>query len=197
MNWIDKHLHGHWELGPITLYGQNAMHWAINIKLPRCYLCFRLPVRCFRRWWPLYLYISNNATPSNATLLLGQYSIEDKVAAKFRRKLLGVFYRKPNSARTEHRIQTELRKMLHDYVQRCADDFKIDPETLLAEIQNADIHTVEFCDPETELVYTQFNFTNNTDTFAHVRISESNMVRISYRRRYATDEEQDYAVEYG
>ena len=58
--------------GPITIYGENAMHWAVNISTPFGYLCFRLPFRCFGRWWPLYFYISKNATPKMAKFIIGR-----------------------------------------------------------------------------------------------------------------------------
>lgn len=63
---------GHVNFGPVTLYGRNAMHWAVNIKSRWGYICFRLPFRCFNRWWPLYLYISPDATPQSAIYMLGR-----------------------------------------------------------------------------------------------------------------------------
>ena len=191
MNWIDKHLGGHWQLGPITIYGQNAMHWGVDIKLPRCYISFRLPFRCFQQWWPLYFYISNNATPSNATVLFGKYSIEAKVSSTFRRNLLGVFYNKPETARTEQIIHTETRTMLQHFVKHNAKEFETDTEyldCLLDEIQIARLHIDTYTDPETETDYTRFNFINNNEKFADVKISEDNFVRISYRRCFANNE---------
>lgn len=68
-----RHFGGHVNLGPVTIYGENAMHWAINIKTKRWgYVCFRLPVRCFGCWWPLYWYCSPDATPQSATFLMGR-----------------------------------------------------------------------------------------------------------------------------
>jgi hypothetical protein len=57
---------GHWSFGPIVVYGENAMHWAVNIKMRGGYFCFRLPLRCHGRWWPLYCYFSPDATPQGA-----------------------------------------------------------------------------------------------------------------------------------
>jgi hypothetical protein len=67
LGFCDNFLGGHVTLGPVTIYGENAMHWAVDIKLSNGYLCFRLPLRCFGKWWPLYLYFSPNATPWEAT----------------------------------------------------------------------------------------------------------------------------------
>ena len=63
---------GHFNIGPITVYGANAMHYAVNIKSRWGWICFRLPFRSFNRWWPLYFYISPDATPQRATFMVGR-----------------------------------------------------------------------------------------------------------------------------
>ena len=74
LSWIQNHLGGHIRLGPVVLFGENAMHWAINIKTNRWgYVCFRLPFLCFGRWWPLYFYCSPDATPTRATFILPKW----------------------------------------------------------------------------------------------------------------------------
>ena len=63
---------GHVSLGAVTIYGRNAMHWGVNVSTQRWgYVCFRLPLRCFGRWWPLYFYVSPNATPWASTFHRG------------------------------------------------------------------------------------------------------------------------------
>jgi len=65
---VEERLAGHITLGPVTIYGANAMHWAVNIATRRWgWVCFRLPLPCFGRWWPLYFYCSPDATPQSAT----------------------------------------------------------------------------------------------------------------------------------
>ena len=60
------------QIGNVTIYGENAMHWAVNIHTKRWgYICFRLPFRCFGRWWPLYFYVSPNGTPWASTFYRG------------------------------------------------------------------------------------------------------------------------------
>lgn len=72
MNFYEKYFGGHVNLGPITIYGENAMHWGVNIAtLKWGYICFRLPFRCFKKWWPLYFYLSPNATPWASTYYRG------------------------------------------------------------------------------------------------------------------------------
>lgn len=68
LSFASNFLGGHINIGPATIYGENAMHWAVNIKTQRWgYICFRLPIRCGGRWWPLYFYCSPDATPCSAT----------------------------------------------------------------------------------------------------------------------------------
>lgn len=69
-SWRENFLGGHVTIGPLTLYGENAMHWAVNIRSRWGYICFRLPLKCFGRWWRMYFYISPDATPSGATFWL-------------------------------------------------------------------------------------------------------------------------------
>lgn len=63
LSWWENHAGGHVNFGPVTIYGENAMHWAVNIRTWGGWFCFRLPLRCFGRWWPLYCYWSIDATP--------------------------------------------------------------------------------------------------------------------------------------
>ena len=72
LSWYENFMSGHLSLGRITIYGENAMHWAVNIRVKNTVVCFRLPFRCFDKWWPLYFYISPDATPPRATFKLGK-----------------------------------------------------------------------------------------------------------------------------
>lgn len=66
-------LSGHISIGNLTIYGRNAMHWGVTLYTKKYgYICFRLPFRCFGGWWPLYFYLSPNATPWAATFMLGR-----------------------------------------------------------------------------------------------------------------------------
>ena len=68
LNFLERYLGGHIDIGPITIFGENAMHWAVNIHTKRWgWVCFRLPFRSFGKWWPLYFYCSPNGTPQKAT----------------------------------------------------------------------------------------------------------------------------------
>lgn len=77
-NWWWKHferrLSGHISIGPIVIYGFNAMHCAVNIRTDRFgYICFKPPTFVFGRWWPAYFYVSPDATPQSATFNLTGY----------------------------------------------------------------------------------------------------------------------------
>ena len=59
---------GHFRVGPVIVYyGDNAMHWAINIRTRWGFLCAHPTVRC----WPWYIYLSPDATPDRATWGIG------------------------------------------------------------------------------------------------------------------------------
>lgn len=90
MGFIEKHFGGHISIGRLTVYGCNAMHWGVTFWTKRWgYICFRLPFRCYRRWWPLYLYCSPNATPWASTFMLGRKHNRDNWAlARVRRRAL-------------------------------------------------------------------------------------------------------------
>lgn len=85
--WQDRWFVGHVTRGPITIYGANAMHWAVNIKTRRWgHLCFHPSTKTFGGRWPWYFYASPNATPTSATLAFGPgVSAEEKMAALRRR----------------------------------------------------------------------------------------------------------------
>ena len=71
LSFAENFLGGHVNVYNWTIYGCNAMHWAVNIKTERWgYICFRLPLFCFGKWWPLYFYCSPDATPSSATFII-------------------------------------------------------------------------------------------------------------------------------
>ena len=68
LSWCENFLGGHINLGKrITIYGENAMNWAVNISTKKGWLCFTLPT--WRRilhkdQW--YIYLSPNGTPTKA-----------------------------------------------------------------------------------------------------------------------------------
>lgn len=82
---------GHLSLGRLTIYGNNAMHWGARFHTKRWgYICFRLPFFCNRRWVPLYLYVSPNATPWAATFMIGKkHNREAWAKTRLRRFYLG------------------------------------------------------------------------------------------------------------
>lgn len=68
----EKYLGGHFSLGPVTVYGFNAMHVAINVRTRRWgYVCFHPTIRMNGHWWRWYFYCSPDATPHSATFAIG------------------------------------------------------------------------------------------------------------------------------
>ncbi len=83
-----KKFEGHINLGKrITIYGNNAMHYAINIWTKHFgYVCFHPTVGR----WGWYFYLSPNATPWAATFAKGSgLRTEDKRLAPIRKTLFG------------------------------------------------------------------------------------------------------------
>jgi hypothetical protein len=70
--WQDRLFRGHVRYGPLTIYGANAMHWAVNLWFLGHYWCFHPPTRTFGGRWPAYFYISKDATPQSACFVLGR-----------------------------------------------------------------------------------------------------------------------------
>lgn len=90
-NWLESHLGGYIRVGPVIIYGFNAMHIALNIRTRREWLCFHPTIKFYGRKWPWYFYISRNATPWLATVIVGPGVYErDKTKARRRRHLLKV-----------------------------------------------------------------------------------------------------------
>lgn len=70
---LGKFFKGHINLGPLTIYGENAMHFAVNIRVWRAgYICFKPWTWCFGVWWSPYLYLSRDATPVRAFGWIGR-----------------------------------------------------------------------------------------------------------------------------
>jgi hypothetical protein len=79
LTWWENFMGGHISIGPVTIFGANAMRWSVNIRTRRWgYICFTLPVlaryitrRDGSRWWEWYFYLSPNGTPWAATFYRG------------------------------------------------------------------------------------------------------------------------------
>jgi len=79
-DWLQRKLGGHVSLGPVTVYGFNAMHVAINVWTKKWgYVCFHPDLRFLGRFapwmlgkeWPWHFYASKNATPWASTFAIG------------------------------------------------------------------------------------------------------------------------------
>lgn len=90
---LRKLIRGHLSIGPVTIYGRNAMHWAVDIRTRRGTLCLRPTTWTFGVRWPWYLYLSPNATPWAATFAIGPgVAVAEKLLSPVRRALFGFRY---------------------------------------------------------------------------------------------------------
>lgn len=90
LSWWENFMGGHVSIGPITIFGANAMCWAVNISTRLGYLCFTLPVVARwrvnsrgQKWWSWYIYLSPNATPWACTFYRGSDK-EERIRAQIR-----------------------------------------------------------------------------------------------------------------
>ena len=95
LSWFENFMGGHMSFWGITIFGSNAMNWAVNISTRWGYLCFTLPVAA--RWqrnsrgqlhYSWYMYLSPNCTPWAATWYIGSDKSEH-IRAKIRKLNFG------------------------------------------------------------------------------------------------------------
>lgn len=91
LSWWENFMGGHFSIGPLTIFGANAMNWTAQLKTRWGYLCFTLPVKA--RWrensqgqkfWQWYIYLSPNGTPWACTWYRGSNKSE-RIRANIRR----------------------------------------------------------------------------------------------------------------
>jgi hypothetical protein len=90
-DWARSRLGGHINIGGcrVVIYGNNAMHYAVNIRTRSTYICFRPTVFSMGAWRGWYFYLSPNATPWAATLAMGPgVDRHDKREARARRRAM-------------------------------------------------------------------------------------------------------------
>lgn len=59
---------GHISIGNITIFGENAMHWAVQISTKKYgVICITLPIRSFGEYRGCHIYFSPNGTPWAST----------------------------------------------------------------------------------------------------------------------------------
>ena len=66
----DRIFTGHARIGSLTIYGANAMHYAVNVRTRRGWFCAH-PTTGIDGYWPWYAYISEDATPQGASWGIG------------------------------------------------------------------------------------------------------------------------------
>ena len=119
LNWFENFMSGHVNIGRhITIYGANAMNWAVNIYTKRWgYVCFTLPAfarfrkyhNSGKKYFEWYFYCSPNGTPWAATFYRGSNK-DECIRAERRHARFG-----HNFNVIDQRVYSELRK-LNDFL---------------------------------------------------------------------------------
>ncbi len=88
LNWFE--MGGHITIGKMTIYGANAMCWAVNIRTKKWgYICFTLPsIRRRKYKFGHYFYLSPNGTPCACTYYRG-IDKNERIRADIRKLNLG------------------------------------------------------------------------------------------------------------
>lgn len=89
---LSEYVGGHVTIGRVTIFGHNAMHWAVNVRTHRWgSVCFRpTTISPFGSKWRWYFYVSPNGTPWASTFAVGPgLDHADKAMAHVRRYLFG------------------------------------------------------------------------------------------------------------
>lgn len=96
LSWWENFMGGHLSIGPITIFGANAMNWAVNIDTRKWgRICFTLPT--LSRWrtgsdgksrYYWYFYLSPNCTPWASTFYRGSDK-QEVIRAQIRRMNFG------------------------------------------------------------------------------------------------------------
>lgn len=103
LSWWENFTGGHLNIGPMTIWGANAMNWAVSIYTKRWgYICFSLPaIARFKRsrytgklYFDWYFYISPNGTPWASTYYIG-VNKKEHIRAQIRKLRFGHNF-KPN-----------------------------------------------------------------------------------------------------
>lgn len=92
LSWWENFMGGHVSILNITIFGANAMNWAVNIRTRKWgYICFSLPAiarfktsRDGYRYFEWYFYLSPNATPWACTFYRG-IDKQEQIRARIRK----------------------------------------------------------------------------------------------------------------
>lgn len=111
LSWWENFMGDFITIGPVTIFGANAMNWSVNISTKRWgYICFTLPVMA--RWqrgrhdakkkYLWHFYISPNGTPWASTFYRGSNK-QEVIRAKIRRYNFGLKF---NTDRFKNELYT-------------------------------------------------------------------------------------------
>lgn len=122
-SWWENFFSGHINITKkITIYGENAMHWAIQIHTKRYgFIIFTLPIKTFGKYFGSHIYFSPNGTPWASTYyksLWGENNVKEEITAKIRKYNFG------------HNFNTDLNYLKLRALNEKFEWFKIDDHDL-------------------------------------------------------------------
>lgn len=102
-NWWENFMGGHLNIGKLTIFGDNAMCWAVNYRTKKWgYVCFTLPsIKRKKMKMPYYLYLSPNGTPWASTFYIGGNKNE-RIRAQIRKLNFGHGF---NTNKNEYKLR--------------------------------------------------------------------------------------------
>lgn len=127
LSWWENFMGGHINIGPITIFGANAMNWTVNITTKRWgHICFTLPVLArWQRWrhddkkkYRGYFYISPNGTPQASTFYYG-YDKQEAIRARIRRYNFGLKF-------NTNKLRNELYTLNHKFEWMQITDYDVE-----------------------------------------------------------------------
>jgi hypothetical protein len=91
LSWWENFMSGHINIGKrITIFGENAMRWQINIRTKRWgVICFTPPFKTFGKRNGCHIYFSPNGTPWASTYyksIAFENNWQEEIRAKIRKK---------------------------------------------------------------------------------------------------------------
>jgi hypothetical protein len=120
LSWFENFMGGYIDIGKnITIFGENAMHWAICIRTKKYgTIVLTLPLRCFGKYWGCHIYISPNGTPWASTYyksLWKENNKDEEIKAQIRKLNFGHNFKGEENNNKLRYLNDTFSARIHDY----------------------------------------------------------------------------------